>query len=412
MAKQESGGSFMPRQSWEIKETFAIKTSGEISSRERWCGRRWIVYASCMNAHAAPARRHPLRPAEMGLLLAAAGVPLSLLWDYSWESTVGIDLIWAPPHVATYLTVALAAVAALALKIRCTRTGEGVRLWRCAAPLGAWVALWGALAFVTAVLFDRWWQSAYGLAAGIWHPPQCLKAVSFLALTFGAWLCAPGLALGPAAVLALITVMILPDTFANRQHGAPFYLLACGAYPFVLAASANAGTRRFPSTCAALGCLLLQGAMVWLLPLFPAEPLTGPIFNPRDHMLPPPFPLLLVAPAFAIDLLHRSQPGKARRFDMLSRALEAGLAFWIFFTAAQWMFSSFLLSPAADNRFFAGGGRHWPFFLQIHPDAMTAFWPVKDAEFTPVRALQAAGLATLSALAGLWLGRGLRASRR
>jgi hypothetical protein len=354
----------------------------------------------------------PPRLAGTALLLAAAGVPLSLLWDYSWESTIGIDLTWSPPHVANYLAVALAALAALALVIRGTRAGEGVRLWRCTAPLGAWVTLWGALAFVTAVFFDRWWQSAYGLAAGIWHPPQLLKAAAFLAVTLGAWLCAPGRALGAASVLALIAVVTLPETFANRQHGAPFYLIACGAYPLVLAAAATAGARRFPATRAALGYLLIGGAMVWLLPLFPAVPLTGPIFNPLDHLLAPPFPLLLVAPAFALDLLLRSRPGKARRFDELSRAAEAGLAFWIVFTAVQWMFAVFLLSPSADNRLFAGGGRHWPFFLQIHPSAMTAFWPEKGAEFTATRALIAAALAVLSSLIGLRLGRGLRALSR
>lgn len=375
----------------------------------RWCVVRRIVYASGVSERSTSA---PPRFARMALLLAAAGVPLSLLWDYSWESTVGIDLPLSPPHVANYLAVALAAVAALALVISGTRAGGGVRLARCVAPLGAWIVLWGALAFVTAVFFDRWWQSAYGLAAGIWHPPQLLKAAAFLAVTLGAWLCAPDRALGGATVLALIAVVTLPDTFANRQHGAPFYLIACGAYPLVLTAAATAGARRFPATRSALGYLLLTCAMVWLLPLFPAVPLTGPIFNPRDHMLPPPFPLLLVAPAFALDLLLRIRPGKVRRFDEFSRAVEAGLAFWIVFSAVQWMFAEFLLSPAADNRVFAGGGRHWPFFLQIHPSAMTAFWPEKDAEFTTTRALFAAALAVLSSFVGLRMGRVLRASSR
>jgi hypothetical protein len=42
------------------------------------------------------------------------------------------------------------------------------------------------LAFGTALGFDRWWQSAYGLEAGIWHPPQWLKASSFFALVLAA----------------------------------------------------------------------------------------------------------------------------------------------------------------------------------------------------------------------------------
>lgn len=340
--------------------------------------------------------------ATLALLCAAAGVPLSLLWDFSWESTIGVDLVWSPPHVANYLAIALAAVSALGLALR----------QRATRPVGAWIALWGALAFVTAVLFDRWWQSAYGLAAGIWHPPQMLKAVAFFAVVLGAWLTSPGRALGSASVLALIGVVVLPQTFANRQHGAPFYEIACGAFPFVLVAAASAGQRRFSATAAALGYTLLVGAMVWLLPLFPAAPLTGPIFQPRDHLLPPPFPLLLVAPALVLDLLLRVRPGETRRFDALGRAVEAGLAFVIVFVAVQWAFAAFLLTPAADNRFFAGGGRHWPFFLEIHPSARTEFWPEKDAAFTPVRALFAAALAMLSALLGLWFARSLESQRR
>ncbi len=331
------------------------------------------------------------RIAQIALLLAAAGVPLSLLWDYSWESTIGVDLLWSPPHVSTYLAIALAALGALVLAIR----------ERAARPLGAWVALWGAVAFLTAVLFDRWWQSAYGLAAGIWHPPQLLKAVAFFAVIGGSWRCAPGSALAGGSVLALIGVVALPSTFANRQHGAPFHLLACAVFPLVLTALATLGRHRFSATAAALAYTLLVGAMVWLLPLFPAAPLTGPIFNPRDHLLPSPFPLLLVAPALALDLLLRVRPGTARRFDAWGRAAECGLAFALVFIVVQWTFSTFLLSPAADSWFFAGGGRHWPFFLQIHPSAKTTFWPEPGADFTPSRALAATAFAILSARLGL-----------
>src|SRR5262245_18813382 len=122
------------------------------------------------------------------LLAGAAGIPASLLWDFGWESTVGIDSVWGAPHVATYVAVALAAFASAVELARATRAGvAGVAVARLRAPLGAWLALWGALGFVTATFFDRWWQTGYGLAAGIWHPPQLLKAVAFFAVAFGAW---------------------------------------------------------------------------------------------------------------------------------------------------------------------------------------------------------------------------------
>ncbi len=349
-----------------------------------------------------------------GSLLAAAGIPLSLLWDFSWESTVGIDRVWAAPHVANYLAIALAGVFALVA----AWAGEGgVRLGKWEAPLGAWVVIWGAFAFLTAFLFDRWWQAGYGLAAGIWHPPQLLKAVAFFAVTIGVWLIAAERCgfFFPAAggvVLAMIGVVTLASNFANRQHSAPFYQIACGTYPIVLAALASAGRGRFSATLAALTYTAIFGAMVWVLPLIPGVPLVAPIYHPRDHLLPPPFPLLLILPALAVDAFLRVFPGNSRRVEGWGAATEAGLAFGIVFLVAQWSFAQFLLSPAADNRFFAGGGRHWPFFLAISPEAQTAFWITpRDAMNLP-RSLLALALAMLAARLGLWIGAGVKGLRR
>src|SRR5205823_5659357 len=99
--------------------------------------------------------------------------------DFSWESTIGVDLVWSPPHTLTYLAIGFAGLAALALIFQSSRSaaGEnsGIKLAGLTAPLGAWVCVWGALAFGAATLFDRWWQSNYGLVAGLWHPPQIAK---------------------------------------------------------------------------------------------------------------------------------------------------------------------------------------------------------------------------------------------
>jgi hypothetical protein len=332
------------------------------------------------------------------LAVAAAAVPGTLLWDNAWESTIGIDRVWSPPHVGNYLSVALAALGA----ILCA--GRGLRLGPVRLPLGAWIILWGALAYLGAVFFDRWWQLSYGLAAGIWHPPQLLKAVAFFAIAVGTWqtlskeLIASTLAGG--VVLALISVVTLVWTLANRQHSASFYQIAAGAYPIVLVALAATGRARFSATLAACAYTLLIGAAVWLLPLVPGEPLTAPIYNPRTTLLPPPFPLLLIAPAFALDILLGILP--ARRTGW-GAALEAGLAFCLVFGVAQWVFASFLLSPAADGWFFAGGGRHWPFFLKIDPSARTTFWQVPGEEMTSARCLAAVALSVVSARLGLWI---------
>jgi hypothetical protein len=350
------------------------------------------------------------------MLLGALAVPASLFWDFAWESTIGIDLLFAPPHVATDLAVVGICAGALAQVARATRErprgGElrrGVALGRFRAPAGAWLALWGGLAFATALIFDRWWQQGYGLAAGIWHPPQILKAMAFFALLAGVfwfWVGnqsrprgALAFSLAGGALLALITVVTLPSTFANRQHSAFFFQLGCATYPIVLVALARAGRLRFAATTGALAALGLQALLVWILPLVPGEPAVGPIYHARDHLLPPPFPLLLVIPALAIDALLHRLPG---------RVLETGVVFAALFVATQWFFAEFLLSTAADSWFFAGGGRHWPFFLRIDPAATTAFWHTPDEAFTLAGAGIAVLLAVLATGFGLGLGAGMK----
>jgi hypothetical protein len=320
--------------------------------------------------------------------VAAALVPASLLWDYAWESTVGIDRVWAPPHVLTYAAMLLAA-------------GAGLGLWRESggrdARLAGGLALWGALAYLTAFIFDRWWQASYGLIAGIWPPPQMLKAAAFAAVAIGAWC---GHRAGAGLALTLAGVLTLALNFPNRQHAAPFYLVSCTVYPLLLAAACAGGGGRFPATAAALIYTLLHGAAVWVLPHVPGGPEVAPIYHPRSTLLPPPFPLLLVAPALGMDLLLRVFPSAS----LVRRAAEGGLAFFVIFVAVQWPFAAFLLSPASEGWLFAGGGQHWPFFLKIAPEARTAFWIEPGDIFTLGRAAAAAGLAVLSVRLGLALG--------
>ena len=357
------------------------------------------------------------------LLIASLAVPLTLLWDFSWESTIGVDRFFGPPHAANYLAVALAGAAALRMAVVATHGGVGgVPLGRMRAPLGAWITLWGALAFVAALLFDRWWQSNYGLAAGIWHPPQIAKAVAYFAVVVGAWVALLGQqtsprgalagALAAGAVLAMTSVVMTAQSFANRQHSALFYQLGCATYPLVLVAQSVAGRLRAPASAAALAYMGFTAAMVWILPLVPASPQAGPVYNALDHLLPPPFPLLLVVPALALDAWLHGLPARERGAARWTAALAAGLSFFALFVAAQWLFAGFLLSPAADDWLFAGGGRRWPFFLRIDPAARTAFWDFVSPGLGWTSAAVAALLAFFSARAGLGLGGALRRLQR
>jgi hypothetical protein len=360
------------------------------------------------------------------MLIGSAGIPLTLIWDYSWECTIGVDLFWGPPHTATYLSVVLAGLGALSM-IR--HGGEGVRLGFLTAPAGAWIGIWGTLAFGAAVLFDRWWQGAYGLGAGIWHPPQICKAVAFFAVLFGTLICCAGaqnashrtdsfwqnggFVVAGGLLLLLIGVVTLKGSVPNYQHRGDFYEIACGSYALPLAAIAIAGKRRFAATKAALAYMGLACVMVWMLPLFAARPLTAPVYNPMDHLMPPPFPLLLIIPALIFDLiLNRGRversigmPGWMYSSLMIGMA---GLAFAAALVGVQWFFSKFLLSSAADNWFFAGGGRHWPFFVKIPEQARRAFLNGSADELNESSLLVVGALAIASTRVGSWLGQWLK----
>jgi hypothetical protein len=349
------------------------------------------------------------------LLGAALALPISLFWDFSWESTVGIDRFWSPPHVLTFVAMATAGVGAVGLMFILRRKEPPpsgvIGLGRVGAPLGGWMLAWGVMAFVTAVCFDTWWQSAYGMGAGIWHPPQILKAIAFFVTLTGIWLVAKNstvssmiFPLAGGLLLALIGISTITQSYPNRQHSASFYHIACATYPIVLVALAQAGRLQWSACLGAVVYLVTAGAMVWLLPLQSARPLTGPIYNPLDHLMPPPFPLLLIVPALAIDLLMRKFRWPEWRGVSWLQAGALGVAFFFLFLIAQWAFAGFLLSPAADNWFFAGGGRHWPFFLKISPPARVSFWESGPDVMTGANALQALGLSMLAARLGLWLG--------
>jgi hypothetical protein len=380
-------------------------------------------------------------------LIACTAVPLSLTWDFSWESSIGVDRIWSPPHVATQVAVWLCGILALKLigvfSLARRRGTEvpGVNLGPFSAPSGTWVLLWSVLLFEANIPLDLWWQRAYGLGAGLWPPPQILKTVSFVGMIFGGLLlamahtrsssssspersevpipnrdsssvfnyaCVSWLGGTLVTFCALVLVML---NYPNRQHTSSFYLVSSAVYPAVLLLTARGSGWHWGATTVSLSYLAAAGAMVWLLPLFPGHPLTPPIHNPITRMLPPPFPLLLVVPSFALDLLLRRFSETKPVSATLGSSLAAGTVFFALFAPVQWFFAHFLLSPAADNWFFAGGGRHWPYFLKID-HSRVLFWNTARDMVSVETFVLAAALASASAWLGLSFGGWLRKVRR
>jgi hypothetical protein len=144
---------------------------------------------------------------------------------------------------------------------------------------------------------------------------------------------------------------------------------------------------------------------MWTLQLFPATPKLAPIYNPVTHMVPPFFPLLLVVPAFGIDLLmHRFG---SRHDWLLSVAL--GLTFVLSLLAVQWFFSKFLLSPAARNFLFASD--QWEYFVRVG-SWRYQYWRAEAPAAFATGIAFASVLAIASARLGLWWGSGMARLRR
>ena len=155
--------------------------------------------------------------------------------------------------------------------------------------------------------------------------------------------------------------------------------------------------------------------MMWILPLFPAQPMLAPIYNPVTHMVPPAFPLLLIFPAIVIDLVLGKVRSRGGWLKTLALALGLGGLFLVILLGVQWYFAEFLLSPSADNWFF-GGNRYWTYGSRPGPYRQE-FWRLNklnpNSEYLRFSGLLLCwGVASLSAWIGLIWGDWMRKVRR
>src|SRR5438876_676875 len=244
--------------------------------------------------------------------IAATSAVVGVMWDISWHRSIGRDTFWTPAHLAIYLGGVLAGAACGWLVLRTTfsatveEQAAGVTFWGFRGPLGAWVAIWGALAMLASGPFDNWWHNAYGLDVKVLSPPHVILALGF---------------------------------------------------------------------------------------------------NPVPHMVAPPFPLLLVVPAAALDLLvQRFGPGRDWRLAVL-----AGVTFLGVFFVTQWFFTEFLLTPQA--RTFAFGVDQWDYSSRVGPWRYR-FWRIEADPVTASGLAWGAVFAITSARLGLWWGNWMARVRR
>jgi len=148
--------------------------------------------------------------------------------------------------------------------------------------------------------------------------------------------------------------------------------------------------------------------MVWILPLFPAEPKLGPVLNHITHYQSFNFPILLIFPALAIDWISHRMP----KSNVFLKALLIGAAFVLTLFVAQWPFGDFLMSPYARNWVF--GVTSWYFGSNPDWEYRYAFAPWNvDGIPELIKGLAIAiGFAIVSSLIGLSWGRWMRSVKR
>jgi len=309
---------------------------------------------------------------------------------------------------------------------------------------------------LTSAPFDDWWHNAYGLDVKIVSPPHAVLGLGMFGISVGALLLVlsrqnrlrvvsstkgSGMFIYAGGVFVLMgSVFLLEYIFPNEQHGAFFYKVCALMYPARFVALSCAGRISWPATRVAAVYMIFMCLMDWILMLFPAQPKLAPIFNPVTHMVPLPFPLLLIFPALAIDLILRKvaesytasnafggaavssfspsdeeRAGVRGAFHRIGLAIALGTVFFVIVIAVQWYFSKFMLSPYSRNGFFFSDrvfGYNFP-----KGEWQTQFWrldPTKpNADPINISSIFVVlVLASISSWVGLFFGRWMRKVRR
>lgn len=362
------------------------------------------------------------------VLFSSISIVVGLIWDISWHRSIGRDSFWSPPHVLEQIAAVVAGLGCGWLVLRTTFAGSdaerahGVRVWGFRGPLGAWVCIWGTTMMISSAPFDDWWHRAYGLDVKIFSPPHAVLAWGMIAIQLGAMLMALAwqnrstvdeqrrlgalYAVSAGILLTMHATTLLEfAAFPNNMHSSGFYRFVTIGFPLILCATARPSRLRWPATTAAGIYMVIVLVLMWTLPQFSATAMLAPIYNPVTRMVPPPFPLLLVVPAVAIDLLMRRIQGRD-----WTLAVAIGVSFVALMLVAHWPWAAFLLSKPANPTVF--GLEIWDYTLKLGPWRYE-FW---DLDPTPLAFVRGLAIATVTAVVtsrlGLWLGSGMARVQR
>ncbi len=351
-------------------------------------------------------------------LLASGSVALGVHWDIAWHRSIGRDTFWSPPHMMIYAAAILAALASGSQILRATFTrGEApgtVRVLGFRGPLGAFITAWGGITMLTSAPFDDWWHNAYGLDVKILSPPHVLLAIGVGAIHVGVLIFVLGrmnrvegrarqlltvafLFVSAMLLLALMTLFMERTVRARsctaRRSTASSRRSRRSSCARPRAGRATAGARRWRPRSTPLFLL----ALLWLMPLVPAQPKLGPVMVQVRSLVPPEFPLLLIVPAIALDLLAARAAGRWSRARL---AVAGGALFAASFFVVQWPFATFLMSPGARNAFF--GAIYFDY--NMPPQMLYRHHQFIPHATGPGALLTGACISIAIAIAGSWLG--------
>jgi hypothetical protein len=319
------------------------------------------------------------------VVLASTCIVVGLIWDVSWHRTVGRDTFWTLAHVLEQLAAVIAGLSCGWLVLKTTFAGSAeekarsVRFWRFfQGPLGAWVCIWGTLMMITSAPFDNWWHNAYGLDVKIISPPHMILAWGMIGIQIGAMLLTLSaqnrasdedqrlysmMHAYTAGILITMIATVIQEyaSVGNHMHGSKFYAVTAWTIPLFLVGLSRASRLKWPATTITAIYSAITLVMMWILQLFDATPKLAPIYNPVTHMIPPAFPLLIIVPAFVVDLLMK-RFGRGHDWKL---SVLIGVTWVAVMLAVHWIWAEFLISPAARNFLFAAD--QWSYTARLGP---------------------------------------------
>ena len=374
-------------------------------------------------------------------VIAVTSSTIGGAWDVSWHRSIGRDSFLTPAHLMIYACGVIAALICAYLIFYTTfgrsqqLKAESVSVLGFRAPLGAFIAAWGGIAMLTSAPFDNWWHNAYGLDVKIISPPHTLLILGVRGVSVGVLflilaamnrleamrtrggltgagesnyktLQALFLYMSGMAVMGQM-FFIQEETWDVVLHSNAAYIALALAVPVAFAVISKASGNRWACTIAASIYTAFIIGEILILPLFPATPKLGPVFNPVTHLIPAKFPVLIIVPAIALDLLWQRLKG----WKPWQIALVSGVVFVAIIFAVEWPFANFLMSKAAANRFF--GTIYFDYNSRPNGvDRLRQFVEVASGMRLAIGLTISTVIATLGTFAGLTFGNWMRGVKR